>query len=381
MSRQSCRSGKIYCVVCSMIRDKGILIKNIYYMLAYAFQILKESGYDEIASEEFENIHDLFAFILSKGISNQLKRGIYRDYLLKCNSLSVLRGKLDVYGTIMNKLQRKQLLSCEYDEMSENNLFNKILKTTAVILQRQPSVSKERRKTLKKLILYLDGIDIVESSDIQWDRLRFHRNNQHYKMLLNICYFVLSGLLLSTDKGQYKMAMFLNEQDMHRLFEKFVLEYYRYHYPELNPISSRITWNIDSDDVKIGVLSVLPIMQTDITLRYGERVLIIDTKYYSRTMQRYEQYASDKWTFHSNNLYQIFTYVKNQDVQNTGNVAGMLLYAKTEETIAPDHDFHIRGNLFSVKTLDLNMSFRNIAAQLDRIAMSYFGDTKRIGSL
>ena len=51
-----------------MINDKGILIKNIYYMLTYAFQVLKQTNYDEIASEEFEEIQDLFASILAKGI-------------------------------------------------------------------------------------------------------------------------------------------------------------------------------------------------------------------------------------------------------------------------------------------------------------------------
>ncbi|MFA5670604.1 MAG: 5-methylcytosine-specific restriction endonuclease system specificity protein McrC [Balneolaceae bacterium] len=352
-----------------MTKDKGILIKNIYYMLTYAFQILRQSGYDEIAAEEFENIHDLFASILLKGIAKLIKQGIYRDYVTKCDNLSVLRGKLDIYGTIKNKYQRRQMLSCEYDEMSENNLFNQILKTTATILQRQSLVSEKHKKALKKLMLFLNAVDIIEPSDIQWNRLKFHRNNQHYKMLLNICYFVLDGLLLSTEKGKYKMATFLDEQHMSRLFEKFVLEYYRYHYPKLHAASSQIAWNVD--DV---IIDYLPIMKTDITLRFGEKILIIDTKYYSRTMQIQNQY--DSQTLHSNNLYQIFTYVKNLDVRSSGIVAGMILYAKTEEIITPDYDFLMSGNKISVKTLDLSISFPNIAAQLDRYATSYFGDTK-----
>lgn len=48
------------------------------------------------------------------------------------------------------------------------------------------------------------------------------------------------------------------------------------------------------------------------------------------------QMQYDKTTLHSGNVYQIFTYVKNQDTANTGNVSGMLLYAKTEEAITPD---------------------------------------------
>jgi 5-methylcytosine-specific restriction enzyme subunit McrC len=79
-------------------------------------------------------------------------------------------------------------------------------------------------------------------------------------------------------------------------------------------------------------------------------------------------------------LYQIFTYVKNKDVGNTGNVAGMLLYAKTEETITPDSDFMMGGNKISVKTLDLNSNFNIIAEQLDWIVESCFGEIIKMES-
>ena len=59
-----------------MIKDKSIFIKNIYYMLSYAFTTLTPTLDDEIAAEEFDNIHNLFAAILSKGIGQQLKQGL-----------------------------------------------------------------------------------------------------------------------------------------------------------------------------------------------------------------------------------------------------------------------------------------------------------------
>ena len=59
-----------------MTRDKSILIKNIYYMLSYAFQTLNQSNYEEIAAEKFEDTQNLFAAILAKGIGFQLKQGL-----------------------------------------------------------------------------------------------------------------------------------------------------------------------------------------------------------------------------------------------------------------------------------------------------------------
>lgn len=81
----------------------------------------------------------------------------------------------------------------------------------------------------------------------------------------------------------------------------------------------------------------------------GEKVLIIDTKYYGRTMQKNPQI--DKSTPISANLYQIYTYVKNKDKHNSGNVSGVLLYAKTDEEITPDNDYNMSGNKISVKHL------------------------------
>ena len=321
-----------------MTKDKGILIKNIYYMLAYAFQILRHRNYDDVAAEDFDNIQDLFAAILAKGVSQQLKRGLHREYITKKEDLSVLKGKLDIYGTIKNQCQRKKILSCKYDELSVNNIFNQILKTTIIILIRDFGVKKLHKTDLKKVILFFNEVDTIEPLSIRWDGLMYQRNNKNYEMLMNICYFVLDGMIQTTSKGDYKMASFSDEH-MHRLYEKFVLEYFKRHHSYLSEVrAAQVKWDL-STGTEENMIRVLPIMQTDIFLRYKEHVLIIDTKYYGHTMQL--QY--DKATIHSGNMYQIFTYVKNQDVMNTGNVSGMLLYAKTEEAITPDCSFVMGG--------------------------------------
>ena len=75
-----------------------------------------------------------------------------------------------------------------------------------------------------------------------------------------------------------------------------------------------------------------------------------------------------KHTLPADNLYQIFSYVKNMDIDNTGNVSGLLLYAKTEEDTFPDGEpIVIVGNRIGARTLDLNRNFTEIAKQLDGI--------------
>ena len=262
------------------MNDKGILIKNIYYMLTYAFHVLRQTNYEEIEVEDFDNIHDMFASILGKGVARQLKQGLYREYVTNNEDLSVKRGKIVIHGTIKNRLQHKQKLNCEFDELSENNIFNQILKTTMMCLVRQPNVKAERKSILKKALLMFDSVEYIEPYEIRWDKLRFQKNNQEYRMLLNICDLVLEGLLLSTEAGDVKMATFLDEQRMCRLYEKFILEYYRYHHSELHPNPDQIDWDTDE-----GKLDLLPTMQTDITLKTKNKTLIIDAKYYAHNLQ------------------------------------------------------------------------------------------------
>lgn len=355
-----------------MIKDKRIFIKNIYYMLSYAFQILKQSNYDEVASEKFDNAQDLFAAILSKGIAQQLKQGLYREYITKNETLSVMRGKLDMPETIRNRIQRKQKLACEFDELSENNLLNQILKTTIHYLLIDDGVDFERKVALKKLLVFFDGIEQLDPSEIPWSRIHYQRNSKNYELLINVCYFVLDGMLQTTEKGEYKMAAF-SDDHMARLYEKFILEYYHQHHTYLTEVKAgQVKWDLVGENSE-SMIRFLPVMQTDIMLRLKDKILIIDAKYYGRTLQK----QFDKYSLHSGNVYQIFTYVKNQDKDNTGNVAGVLLYAKTDEDITPDCMFNMGGNQIGAKTLDLNKEFPLIAAQLDKLAEDYFCNNSR----
>lgn len=334
-------------------------------MLSYAFQTLKQSTFDNISVEEFDNVQNLFAAILSKGISQQLKQGIYREYRNTQADINTVRGKINMPETIKNRAARRQAINCSFDELTENNLLNDILKTTATLLIKSKEVDDEYKDLLKKEMLYFSNVDGVDAAYVPWNTIRFSRNNQTYRMLISICKFILDGMLLTESSGDYKLASFIDEQHMHRLYEKFILEYYIKEFPQLNVSSSQIPWALDD-----GVSFLLPVMQSDVMLTYKDRVLIIDAKCYSHTTQT--QYGVH--TLHSNNLYQIFTYVKNKQSQDSGKtVSGMLLYARTDEEIQPDNTYMMSGNRIDVKTLDLNKDFTLIAKQLNDIVAEFFG--------
>lgn len=338
--------------------NNKILIRNIYHMLSYAFQELKRNNYEDIEEEEFEQVFDLFAEILYRGVSMQLKQGLYRTYLERNESFSTLRGRLNINGTIKNRIQHRPVLSCEYDELSVNNLFNRILKSTIVLLVQSRELHAKRKKQLRSILPFFNDIDDEDLGRVMWNSLQFQRNNRSYRMLMNICYFITEGMLMTTDSGNIRMPMF-SEERMCRLFERFVLNYYKQHFPDLSANADSIEWNLD-DKVENGK-EFLPSMQSDITLHSSDKALVVDTKYYGEIMQTH----FDKKSIRSGHMYQIYTYVKNLDRDRRGKVSVMLLYAHTEEEIVPDLDVVIDGNRFLVKTLDLNQKFDTIQAQLN----------------
>jgi len=340
-----------------------IPIKNIYYMLSYAFQLLNEQGYKNLATEDFGNAGDLCAAILIRGITYQLKRGLGREYISETDTISAIRGKIEITESIKNQSMIRSQMVCTYDEFSVDSPLNQIIKSTVMLLLKA-DISKSRKKEFRKLMVYFDDVSVVDVRSINW-AINYNRNNQTYRLLITVCYLVVKGLLQSKSDGSVKMMDFLDEQRMCRLYEKFILEYYKKHYPQIRTAASQIEWALDD-----GISAMLPTMQSDIMLSYKkgdiDKTLIIDAKYYAHTTQ--VQY--DIHTLHSNNLYQVFTYVKNKATKG-GEVSGMLLYAKTDEEIYPNNEYQMSGNKITVRTLDLNCDFDVIASQLNSIADNF----------
>lgn len=340
-----------------------IPIQNIYYMLSYAFQTLQAENYKDLATENFHNTAELCAAILDKGIGIQLKHGLRRDYVSKSESLSTLQGKLNISESIKTQTMLKKQMFCTYDEFSTNIQFNQIIKSTVLLLLKA-NITNSRKKSLRKLLLFFSDVNEIDLHFVNWDQ-QYNRSNQNYQMLIGMCYLVYKGLLTTQNNGTTKLMDFFDGQRMCRLYEKFLLEYYRKEHPELTANASQIAWQLDDTENQM-----LPRMQTDIMLSKNNNILIIDAKYYSHMTQ--QQYGIH--TLHSNNLYQIFTYVKNKEFELRNyehTVSGMLLYAQTDEDIIPNNTYHMSGNQISVLALDLNQDFSKISRTLDDIAKNF----------
>ena len=349
-----------------------IPIRNIYYMLSYAFSELRGTDYRYMKVENLDTMKDLCACILTRAVSLQLKRGLVREYVTEVDELTAPKGKIDITASITSGVIQNHRLICAHDEFSENSTRNRIIKQTMYVLLAS-DVKQELRNEIRKLIRFFADVDLIDPHSINWSMV-YDRNNQSYRFLMAICKLVLKDLLMTQSDGTFRMMDLLDERALHTIYEKFILEYYAKEWPRLHASSSRIKWGLEDGDTP----GLLPSMLSDIMLNDGHTWFIIDAKFYTKNVQNNQ----GRSTLISANLYQILSYVQNKkfDLAKTGkpfNVVGMLLYARTQGSIQPDgFDKKILGNRMLTKTLDIDQEPLDIAAQLDAIAEMVFGSKK-----
>ena len=342
-----------------MLSKTTIPIRNIFYMLAYSHKELKEREYTRVGSESFDNVLDLYSTILLISVSRLLKGGLIKDYISLEEDLFVIKGKLNLNKTISRNTLYNKKIVVDYDEYSTNILFNKIIKSTLIKLSRSKEISVEKRRSLKKLIPYFTDIDEIILSTIKWHDITFNNNSYRYRFTLKICEYIFKELIINDEDDLLSKELY-DERRLSNIYENFVLNFYKQE-TSYHVSSPQIKWKVEED-----VNNNLPIMQTDIVVKKEDRIIIIDTKFYTKNMLKRSETSKEKHI--SNNLYQIFTYVNNyvSDFEDS-SIEGILLYAKTDEEIQANDRYLINDNKISILNLDLNEDFESIKENLFKV--------------
>lgn len=338
-----------------------IPIQNIYYLLCYAWNKLEESEIVDVNEIDSTELIDLFAKVLSNSCSRLLKQGLDRYYIEHEDVIMGIKGKFNFSATIKQNVLPLSKTACIYDEFDYDILHNQILKTTIGKLLRTKNLDSSLKDELHKIYLKLPPISEIVIRKSMFNQIRLHRNNYHYDFILKVCQIVNENLFIDETKGNYKFMDFTREEKaMARLFEAFVRNFYKVE-TDLSVSSDSITWQFESENIED--LEMLPTMLTDITLQGKNQKIIIDTKYYKEAFQtRY-----DKQKINSNNLYQLFSYLKNQetDLEITKNCEGILLYPSIHQDF--EHTFKYENHKIRVMSINLNQDWQQIRAYLLKI--------------
>lgn len=334
-----------------------IPIENIYYLLCYAWDKLEEGKKVDVSSSDYEELIDLFARVLVNGCNNLFKRGLDRDYLETTEEYIGIKGRIDFKESLIKNTFKQGRAVCRFDKFDHDVLQNQLLKATLLRLAKVENLDKDlKRKVWNCYVRFDDTCDIGVDLSL-FAKVRIHRNNSFYDLLLKISQLIIENTVLNEKSGDYHFKEFIgSEQVMANLFESFVRNFYKKEQFQYTVRREDIEW--DAFPIGNSSKNFLPKMQTDISLESKNRKIIIDTKYYVNAL--ISRYNNEK--FRSENLYQLYSYLRNIETKAGHELnptcEGVLLYPTVDYCL--NETFDIGSHRLRIRTLDLNTNWQNI---------------------
>ena len=334
-----------------------IPIRNLYYLLCYAWDRLEAGRIVEVGAVRGPGVAELFARVLASGTRYLLRRGLEQRYRPLAEDTTRPRGRIDFAATLQRVQPARGRLHCRFDELDADTPANRLLKTTIHRLAHTGHVDPELRRELRRLDRRLVGIAETDPNREAFRAARAQRATPVYGLLLDVCELALANLLPEPGGAGYRFRDFVrDEEQMQRVFEVFVYRFYRRHGRGFRATAQRpMRWRIEPE-TEAGA-RLLPTMRPDLLLEAPNRTIVLDTKYYRDAFQRH----FDKPTFHSPNLYQMYAYVDHAARQAEAGmqVEGILLYPAVG--VAFDERYHTpEGRVLRVATVDLGRPWPEI---------------------
>ena len=334
-------------------------VRNIYYLLCYAWDHIGEGETIDVGSDEFGGLVDLFAKVLNEGVARLVSRGLDRDYLTAHEDIRGVKGKLDLATTMKRNLLLNGKTHCAFDELSYDVPQNRILKATLHSLTLVAALDPAQKQRTERLYRKLDAVSNVRLTASLFRTVRIHRNNRFYSFLLHLCRIIHENLLVNEVEGTAQFRDF--REDKHQMglvFQQFVKTFCERE-TDYRVSAPRIDWfGAEGSETDLRHLSG---MQTDIVLQSPERTIIVDTKFYGSPLNA--RFGEER--VRSDHLYQIFAYVTNWAAaapSHDPEPEGWLLYA------AVDGDFDYRFDLVMRRiracSIDLSREWREIETNL-----------------
>lgn len=335
-----------------------IPVANLYYLLAYAWDEFVSGDETDLAEVAFDDIHDLLAWVLARGIRKLGSVGMDKSYTGTVQQTSRLKGKICLAESYQRMTHRSGEMICSFDELTADTVPNQILRATCDRLLKCDILGKEVRSEVRHAQRLLHDITAVRLSGQLFYRVQLHRNNSHYRMLLHVCRMLYESLLPEEAPGGHRFREILTDETrMPQLFEKFVRNFAKRHLRDTYVYSERIRWHgIGIDEV---VAEVMPTMLTDVTLESPTRKTIVDCKFYRDAFVT--RHGAKR--LHSMHLYQLNAYLQNKSREAGWKaVDGILLYPAVKDEC--DLKFQLLGNRARVCSVDLDQTWPEIEARL-----------------
>lgn len=343
-------------------------IKNALFMYSYIWDKVDNKDFTNLSSEDDFESSNIYVELFLINIKRILAKGLYKEYITNNEKLNVVKGKIDFIKTINKQSLKNGQIYCNHDELEENNIYNKIIKSIAIRLYKSSDITKENKKRLNKVILYFNQVEYIELKKDDFKNITFNRNNSYYFLMIKICELIYNAQMLSEKTGKYVFYdLFNSDENMNNVFELFINKFYHHELDKNYKVKyqSILNW-----DVSGGNIDLLPIMKLDTLIVSSDETIIIDTKYYKNY---FIDNGFNKKELRSGHLYQMMSYMNN--IRCNNKLRGILLYPKPfeEKEIYESYDVNVvsGNNVKEAKiefiTIDLSEDWRNIKNKLLKI--------------
>lgn len=331
-------------------------------MYSYIWDKVDRKDFINLNSNDDFQSSNIYSELFLINIKKVLSRGLYKEYVEKNECLNSIKGKIDLKDTISKQTLINGKIYCDYDDFEENNIYNQILKSTAIKLYKSSNLSKSNKKKLNNVILYFNNVDYIDINMNTFKKLKFNKMNHYYYFIIKICELINTNQMLNEESGKYEFTnIFEDDSSMNSVFELFIYKFYQYelkNYGYKVKYQSQIKWQTSGGDE-----SLLPIMKMDTEIISKTETIIIDTKYYKNYLDL-DQFG--KKTLKSANMYQMNSYLNN--VNATNNLRGILLYPLSYGENGVDEKYNInvvsnnevKPSSIEFKTIDLSEDWKKI---------------------
>lgn len=357
---------------------RQIPIQNIYYILCYAWGMGGLCGKVKVGIEQCDSIANLLVHVLLNATDDLLKRGLTQGYSICETEMDGVKGKINIGETLKIGRFRQGRICCNYDEFSSDILVNQIIYSTLSDALKIRNLSEQNEGRIVKAIRRMPQMKRIRLSDSIFKSVHLHRNNIYYQFVINICHLLHKSLLPNENiAGKLEFSNLMDdERAMNRIFEKFLMNFYKHECYEEFPDVSRsyirfqltpfgMTFAKSKDDA----YRLLPMMETDVTLYnpYTKKKIILDAKYYKETLvSRY----GDDGKVRREHLSQILTYVMNQEsdsIAYTKDTKGILVYPTVDTDFDVSYVYKDTNHVIRVSTVNLNQDWLMIEQRLKDI--------------
>ena len=191
----------------------------LLYMLSRARQIkLHSTGMASVDLQRY-SLLDIFILHFCDQLRGLLMQGMIQTYVERNENLRVLRGRLRIEQQLKHNLVHRERLYCQFDEFSEDNVHNQVLKYVLKILLKSAKANHVRFR-VNELLMHFGAISDAVVDVPMLDTLSFDRSTTRYEPIFNQCRWFLKGIYPDVISGKESCISLLF--DMNQLFEAFV---------------------------------------------------------------------------------------------------------------------------------------------------------------